>query len=164
MPKGERADFLEPLIVESARQAMDRGDSLALVRPHKIKFYWRKKSPELIEQERKAYELAARQGSLFDEELAALEPSPFIFQLSFLDEDGWHRPSCSDWETTATFWKHSQRHGPDRALEHLDRMYNSVYQEQGMVLALGNMAKRPKTWLLLGVIRLDQPSGPRLIP
>ncbi len=164
MPERERAEFLEPHIVGSAREAMSRGDSLALVRPQETKFRYREKPPQLIAQERKAYEAAARQGSLFDKELAALEPSPFIFQLNFLDEEGWHRPSCSDWETTATYWKHAKNYGPDRALDHLDNMYNDVYREKGMVLALGNMAKRPKTWLLLGVIRLDQPIGPRLFP
>jgi hypothetical protein len=37
-------------------------------------------------------------------------------------------------------------------------MYNEEYPDKGMALALGTMAKRPKTWLLLGVLRLDPPT------
>ena len=164
IPERERAEFLEPLVVGSVREAMDRGDSLTLIRPREAKFSWKKKSPQAIELERAGYASAAKQKSFFDKELAALEPSPFEFRLRFLDEDGWHNHSCSDWETTAAFWNLSKKYGADHALAHLDNMYNTVYREKGMVLALGTMAKRPKTWLLLGLIRLDQPSGPRLIP
>ncbi len=164
MPEPERADFLEPLIVGSAREAMERGSSLALVRPQETKFRWRKKSQALVDRERAGYESAAKQQSFLDKELATLEPSPFDFRLSFLDADGWHHHSCSDWETAATYWKLSKSHGSDSALGHLNNMYNNVYREKGLVLALGTMAKRRKTWLLLGVIRLDPPSGPRLIP
>jgi hypothetical protein len=41
----------------------------------------------------------------------------------------------------------------------LDRMafvFNDDYPAKGMVFALGNQAKRPQTWQLLGVIRLDE--------
>ncbi len=164
MPQRERTEFLEPLITGSVREAMDRGDSLTLIRPREAKFTWRKKSSQLMDRERAGYESAAKQQSFFDKELAALKPAPFEFRLSFLDEDGRHHHSCSDWETTATFWNLGKKYGPDHALSHLNNMYNNIYREKGMVLAPGNMAKRPKTWLLLGVIRLDPPGGPRLIP
>lgn len=34
--------------------------------------------------------------------------------------------------------------------------FNDVYPRKGMVFAIGNQAKRPQTWQLLGVIRLDE--------
>ena len=43
-----------------------------------------------------------------------------------------------------------------QALKWLDETFNERYPRDGMVFALGNMAKRPQTWQLLGVIRLDE--------
>jgi hypothetical protein len=34
--------------------------------------------------------------------------------------------------------------------------FDTEYPAKGMVVALGNQAKRPQTWQLLGVIRLDE--------
>jgi len=117
MPERERAAFLDPLIVESVAQAVDRGDTLALIRPRQARFRWRKKSPAVVAQEKLRYQAAAQQPSFFDKELAAIEPSPFDFRLSFLDATGWHHHSCSDWETTAAFWRLSKKYGPNIALE-----------------------------------------------
>ena len=164
LPERERADFVEPLVVGSAREAEARGASLALIRPTESRFRWKSKPPARIEAERREFQAVARQMSFFDAELATIEPSPFEFRMSFRDDDGWHHHSCSDWETMATFWKLRPRYGDEGALRHLDRTYNETYPKRGMVLALGNMAKRPRTWLLLGVIRVDSPLMDRLFP
>lgn len=155
MPEAERAGFLDPLIMGSVKRAKEQGDSLALIRPVESRFKFKPKSAGKIEAERNEYKAAGQQQSFLDEELAAIEPSPYEFRLSFRDEDGWHHHLCGDWETTAAFWNLRHSHGEEAALKHLDEMYNSQYPRKGMVLALGNMARRPQTWLLLGVIRLD---------
>jgi hypothetical protein len=36
------------------------------------------------------------------------------------------------------------------------KTFNEEYPAKGMAFALGNMAKRPQTWHLLGVLRLDE--------
>ena len=164
MPEDERTDFLEPLIVPSVKVAAARGDSLALIRPHEVRFRWKQKPEKRISAEKTAYESAAKQSSFFDSALAAIEPSPLEFRLSFRDEDGWHHHGCEDWETTATYWKFAARHNPNLGLKRLDQFYNRDYPAKGMVLAFGTMAKRPKTWLLLGVIRLDKPTMGSLFP
>lgn len=164
MPTDERADFLEPLIVESVQKAASRGDSLALIRPAEVSFRYKPKPVARIEAERAAYRQVANQVGFFDRELAAIEPSPFEFRLSFRDADGWHHHSCHDWETAATYWKLGRKYDRDTALARLDGVYNQHYPKEGLVVALGNMARRPQTWLLLGVIRLDRPSGARLFP
>ena len=164
MTERERAEFLEPLVVGSVREAAARSESLALIRPLDSRFRYKPKPAERIAAERRAYETVAAQGSFFDRELAALEPSPFEFRLSFRDADGWHHHSCADWETTATYWKQSRSSGSAGALAHLERMYNEVYPAKGLAVVLGNMAKRPRTWLLLAVMRLDRPTGARLFP
>ena len=42
------------------------------------------------------------------------------------------------------------------ALNYLNEMYNEKYPSKGMVFAMGTVKARPKQWLLLGVIRLNE--------
>ncbi len=163
LPKRERPRLLAPLVRASVKDAIAKGESLALVRPQQFKFTWQEKSKKKIAEERAAYEAAGQQKSFLDNALTKLEPCPFEFRVSFRDDTGVHKHACEDWETTAGFWNLSKRNGPDYALGHLDRMYNHEYLEHGMVLALGNMAARPQTWLLLGIIRLDEPKQGELL-
>jgi hypothetical protein len=41
--------------------------------------------------------------------------------------------------------------------------FNVEYPLKGMVFAIGNQAKRPQTWQLLGVIRLDEQTQGELV-
>ena len=54
------------------------------------------------------------------------------------------------------FWRESRRTSQTKALEWMDRVFNEGYPKQGMAFAIGNQAKRPQAWQLLGVIRLDE--------
>jgi hypothetical protein len=54
------------------------------------------------------------------------------------------------------FWRESRRTSEAKALEWMDHVFNEDYPKQGMAFAIGNQAKRPHTWQLLGVIRLDE--------
>jgi hypothetical protein len=38
----------------------------------------------------------------------------------------------------------------------MNQTFNEEYPRKGMVFAIGNQAKRPQTWQLLGVIRLNE--------
>lgn len=38
----------------------------------------------------------------------------------------------------------------------LKEKYEGEYSEKGIVFILGTLAKRPKQWTLLGVVRLDK--------
>lgn len=162
LPSDERSPLLCPLIAGSADEAMRRGSSLTLVRPRNSKFIAKRKSASAIEAEREAYRRAARQWSILDEELAELEPSPYEFRFKFEDDAGLHECRNGDWETHATFWRWKNAYGEADALSRLAAVYNEQYPSKGMVFALGNMAKRPKTWQLLGVLRLDDLSQPDL--
>jgi hypothetical protein len=77
LPKSERATFLESLVLPSISAAVERGQSLALIRPKNPRFIYRAKSPAKIAGERETLTRAASQTSLFDQDLAALDPSPF---------------------------------------------------------------------------------------
>ncbi|MGX7709355.1 hypothetical protein [Methylobacterium sp. Gmos1] len=156
LPDRERSTLLEPLIVGSALEAQERGQSLALIRPRNTRFTYRAKKPADIEADREAYKRAACQTSFFDEELAALDPSPFEFKFSFEDAAGRHEYRNGDWEAHAMFWRERQRTSETEALRWMDGVFNQDYPRRGMAFAIGNMFKRPKTWQLLGVLRLDE--------
>lgn len=151
-----RFGFLEPLIVPSSRHAATTGASLALIRPRNTRFRYRRKSDQQALSEREAYLEASQQRSLLDPELASFEPSPYEFAFSFEDADGRHTWRCGDWETHATFFGWRRRYGEQSTLERLAGIYNDEYPQRGMVFATGNMLRRPQTWQLLGVIRLDE--------
>jgi hypothetical protein len=160
LPQSERLRLLGPMIAPSAAHAAAAGHSLALIRPLNTRFHWRPKNSSLIEKERAAYREAVAQKGLFDrDDLRALEPLPYHFRFSYHDANGPHHGTCEDWETSTTFWKWRREYGETSALERLSGIYNDEYPRRGMIFAMGNMAKRPNIWLLLGVIRLDPEPG-----
>lgn len=40
-------------------------------------------------------------------------------------------------------------------LDWMDQVFNVDYPQKGILFAVGNQAKRPQTWQLLGVLRVD---------
>jgi hypothetical protein len=55
----------------SVKTAEEHGNSLALIRPIDPRFTYKRKTSSQLIEERQSYQLAAAQGSLFDNELAA---------------------------------------------------------------------------------------------
>lgn len=135
---------------------MSLGHSLTLVQPRNTKFIAKPKTKSELDEEREAYRQAAKQGSIFDKELAELEPSPYDFRFRFEDDGGQHDYQNGDWETHVMFWKWRELYGEVEALEKMSDVFNDEYPKKGMLFALGNQAKRPQTWQLLGVIRYDE--------
>ena len=156
LSKHERVRLLNRVIVESAKKAEEAGQSLALIRPKNTVFKFKKKTASQLESEREAYGRAASQGSFLDQELAAMEPSPFRFGFAFEDGSGKHAYQCADWEIHAMYFSGRLRIGEAKTLAWMEHTFNETYPTAGMAFALGNMAKRPQTWQLLGVIRLDE--------
>jgi hypothetical protein len=150
-----RFALLAPVIVSCASAAATNGASLAVIRPTNTRFICKKKSDSAIESEIRAYRDASRQQGFLDKELAEFRPSTYRFAFSFSDDDGKHTWVCGDWETHATFFKWRRQYGDAETLRKLSGVYNDEYPKRGFVFAIGNMAKRPQTWQLLGVIRLD---------
>jgi hypothetical protein len=54
-----------------------------------------------------------------------------------------------------TFRKWKQAYGEETTLKNLREKFETEYQQRGVVLVLGTLAKRPKQWTLLGIARLD---------
>jgi len=155
LPPAERAAFLTPMLLGSGKEAAERGLSLALIRPRNARFLYKPRKPNEIEEARQAYQRAARQKSFLDAELAELEPSPYDFRFTFEDDGGSHDYQNGDWETHAMFFKRRQSQSEAKVLEWMDHIFNEDYPRRGMAFAIGNQAKRPQTWQLLGVLRLD---------
>ena len=157
MPERERAPFLNRIIVSSTKEAASRGSSLAIIRPHQSEFFWSIKTAQEINDERHSYQMAAKQFSLFDQQLAALTPCPYSFKFKYVTEDGVkHVATCDDWETTAMFYRFRRQYGTERALVEMERCFNQIYPTKGMAFAMGTHSRFPDIWLLVGVIRLDR--------
>lgn len=107
-------------------------------------------------EEREAYARAARQGSLLDKELETLEPSPYEFKFKFRDDEAEHTYVNGDWEAHAMFYNGRRRSSEVEVLQWMDETFNVKYPAKGMAFAVGNQAKRPHIWQLLGVLRLDE--------
>lgn len=156
LPKGERTRFLERVIVPSTRVAESRGQSLALIRPHSTRFYWREKSKAELAAEVENIRDHARQQSMLDKELPDFEPTPYEFRFKFRDaEGGEHDCENGDWEAHAMYWRWSNQYGAEQALKSMGEKFNDEYPRLGMAFAQGTIFKRPNIWTLLGVIRLD---------
>jgi hypothetical protein len=156
LPEKERANLLNRIIVGSAKHATELGRSLALIRPRNTRFIIKPKSKADLDEEREGYKQAASQDDFFDQKLAELEPAPYEFRFSFGDDSGHHNYQNGDWEAHAMFFRERHRTSEEHALKWMGSVFNEDYPKRGMAFAIGNMAKRPQTWQLLGVVRLDQ--------
>jgi hypothetical protein len=160
LKRDDRGPFMNRVLRPSINDAIAAGSSLAVIRPTNTRFTYKRKSPTEIAKEKAAYEKAARQKSFLDEDLKALQPTPYEFRFAF-EDDCKHSFTCGDWEAHAMFYRERTRTSETDALRWMDDTFNSKYPKAGMLFAVGNMAARPQTWQLLGVLRvegLDQPA------
>lgn len=143
---------------------MHRNMTLALLVPVDAKFKISQKSAHQLELERRAYQSAANQGSLFGDDMDAIEPCPFEFRYDWTDQQGGkHKHDCGDWETGATFFNWRRQYGEQSALKRIEKEFGERFPSEGMAFALGTHSRRPKQWLLVGVLRLDPTDQLRMI-
>jgi hypothetical protein len=156
MAAGSRLRTLLPLLRSSTTEAASRGESLALIEPRRLALKAKAKPAGAVEAERQAFRLAARQGSLLDQELPDFNPCPYAIAMPFEDQDGVaHSPQCGDWETSATFFRLRQQGWSDKdILRHLEAEFTEARAKRRIILAMGTVASRPRQWLLLGVLRV----------
>lgn len=153
--KSEKSSIVERALLDSEKEAVSRGSSLAVIRPTKVNLTWRRRDKSEIEKATTAFAQKAAQLSMFDKELAAYTPCPFEFKMKYFDGGGPHNKECADWETAAAFFNLSKRYEEREVLKHLQKTYTEDYVEKGLVFALGNMKKRPQTWQLLGIFPVE---------
>jgi hypothetical protein len=63
--------------------------------------------------------------------------------------------TCQDWEIEATYFNWLRTLGEERALTEMRRVFGEEYPAKGMLLAMGTHSQHPNTWLINGIIRLD---------
>ncbi|MEM6383034.1 MAG: hypothetical protein AAF739_10190 [Pseudomonadota bacterium] len=164
MPDRDKSAFLDQYISTSIAEAAKAGRSLALIKPSETHFSWRAKSAERVAKERARFTEAAKHKGFFDADLAAIEPTPYEFRFRFTDDSGPHDFANADWEAHAMFYNHLRRTGSHEAtLQWMEEKFNGEYAQKGMLFCVGNVASRPNTWQLLGVLRVDQPAQPGLV-
>ncbi len=153
----ERWDFLQKSIVSSLTDERRIGRSLALLSAKIGGFFIEKKSEDEIVEERQKFERLRSQSDLFaPQELIPYQPCPYKFKYKYDTADGTREGTCQDWETEATFFNWRRHYGEADTLARMQRVFGEEYPEKGMLLAMGTHSRWPDTWLINGVIRLNQ--------
>jgi len=132
VPDRSRAALFAPLFQPSCAAAAAAGASLTLIRPTSFSLRWKRKSAEEFAAEKATRAATLKQGSLWEKELAELEPCPYDISMNFVDRDGAHKMKCGDWETPATFFKWRKTYGDEEALRRLKAKYEGEYQKAGV--------------------------------
>lgn len=159
LARQKRADFLAPLVRTSLDHEIIQGNTLALIRPRQVQFsYARKTSKEMEDEAAELRRMAQQLDMLTANSLVPREPCPYRFHFKYLIDDGPRTATCGDWETEATFFNLKNRYSEEVALKHLESEFGERYPIEGMAFAMGTHSRFPKTWLLVGVIRLDEPA------
>ena len=152
----ERQNFLNNAIVTSLNSERETGRSLALLKPEIIDFLIERKSPEDLHAEALRFKAIRDQGDLFSTKVAPYRPCPYRFQYKYRTDDGIRTGTCQDWEMEATYFKWSRLQGEPKALDSMKQVFGEDYPKKGMLLAMGTHSKYPETWLINGIIRLDE--------
>lgn len=152
---GERSRFVARSIVTSLQREREAGRSLALLKPEILEFVVEQKTSSDLEEETKRFDALRAQGDLFSAQNTPYRPCPYRFKYRYRTEDGDRFGKCQDWELEATFFKWSRQYGEARAISDIQRVYGDEYPKKGMLLAMGTHSLYPDTWLINGVIRLD---------
>ena len=155
--KSERERFLSSMIVTSLNDERAAGRCFALLKAEVLEFKIEKKLNNEFEKEAKEFENLRNQSDLFNSApIIPYEPYPFEFKYCYKTDDGEREGTCQDWEIEATFYKWSKRYGETYALREMQRVFGEEYPAKGMLLAMGTHSRYPETWLINGVIRLDE--------
>lgn len=158
MKESERSKIACALTRESVQEAVSRNETLTLIKPSDVALSWRKKSDSEIHDERTKHAALVRQTSMFDRQAKPLEPCPYEFTFKWKSAQGSsHTHTCDDWETSTAFFRRRKEHGELGALASLRSTYENDYLSKGMRFALGTHSRRNTQWLLVGVLRVDDP-------
>ncbi len=154
--KRDRDRILQGVVQPSLETTVKKDMTLALLVPENPKFKMSAKPETQLNLEQRAYKIAANQGSLFSDDMDAMKPCPFEFRYDWADSEGHsHSHDCGDWETGATFFRWRRKYGEEKALKQMAEVFGERYPSEGMAFALGTHSRRPKQWLLVGVLRLN---------
>jgi hypothetical protein len=157
LKEAERSRFLANSIVTGLDAERDAGRSLALLKMEVLGFKIEKKIDVDIEKEGDKFAVLRAQPDLFNTKpMIPYEPCPYRFKYRYRTDDGVREGTCQDWEIEATFFKWKKLYGEERALSDIQRVFGEEYPQKGMLLAMGTHSRYPDTWLINGIVRLDE--------
>lgn len=157
LKKPERQRFLARSIVTSLDNERASRRSLALLKAKILGFKIEKRSSSEMENERSRFGALHKQTDLFNAKpIIPYQPCPYRFKYRYQTDDGLREGTCQDWEIEATFFNWQRLYGEERALTEMNRVFGEEYPSKGMLLAMGTHSQYPDTWLINGVIRLDE--------
>ncbi len=152
----ERERFLGGLIATSLESERSRGKSLALLKAHNFEFKIEKRSAAEIAADQTRFTALHAQKDLFNTKtMIPYTPCPYRFKYKYRTDDGDREGTCQDWEIEATYFKWSRDYGEEAALLRMQQVFGVDYPAKGMLLAMGTHSQYPDTWLINGVIRLN---------
>lgn len=153
----ERQNFLAARIVTGLNRERESGRSLALLKARVHGFTYERKSEVEFARDVAAFAALQNQPDLFNTKpLIPYQPCPFRFQYRYETEDGVRQGTCQDWEIEATFYRWRRSYGEERALAEMQRVFGEEYPMKGMLLAMGTHSLYPNTWLINGIVRLNE--------
>ena len=154
--KDVRERFLANSIVTSLDKERGEGRSLALLKADILDFRVEEKSSEDIQKEAEKFDALRAQPDLFNTKpIIPYKPCPYHFKYRYRTDDGEREGTCQDWEIEATYYRWTKEYGQDHALSEITRVFRDEYPSKGMLLAMGTHSQYPNTWLINGVVRLD---------
>lgn len=157
LKRSERQRFLGGTIVTSLQREREADRSLALLKAEIREFKIEKRPAEELELETKRFAALHDQRDLFNAKpVIPYRPCPYRFKFQYQSDDGLREGTCQDWEIEATFFKWVKLYGEERALADLQRVFGEEYPAKGMLLAMGTHSLYPDTWLINGIVRLDE--------
>lgn len=156
LKKSERQRFLSNSIVTTLDAEREADRSLALLKAEVLEFKAERKTEEDFERESERFGRLRLQKDLFNSKaIIPYKPCPYRFKYRYKTEDGLREGTCQDWEIEATFYNWRRQFNEARALEKMQQVFGVDYPKKGMLLAMGTHSLYPDTWLINGIIRLD---------
>ena len=155
--KPERQSFLAGLIVTSLDAERRQNRSFALLKPEILEFKAERKPEADYAKESDRFDKLRSQKDLFNSKsIIPYKPCPFRFKYRYRTADGEREGTCQDWEMEATFYKWRRQYGEEATLKQMAAVFGEEFPRKGMLLAMGTHSLYPDTWLINGVIRLDE--------
>jgi hypothetical protein len=137
-------------LTELTAQHEATGRSLGLIKPDpdSVRFSWRNAEQEEQDDARGV------QASLFEAPLRPLKPAELTFFYRYTSGGKEHNQSIQDWEVQATYLSYQREYGSrERALAMMSEQYGQKMPAQNLHFIMGNMAKRPWQFIVIGLLR-----------
>ena len=153
----ERTKFLASSIVTGLDEELKKGKSLALLRAEILGFNFEEKGAGKMQEDAAKFDALRKQPDLFNTKpMIPYKPCPYHFKYRYRTDDGEREGTCQDWEIEATYHNWAKAYGEDYALSEIEKIFGNEYPLKGMLLAMGTHSQYPATWLINGVVRLDE--------